>query len=364
MDYDGLVHFFEENEKDINVTLMPPELMSEASRKLSEGAGILGWESSEIPRWVKYDDSGQALKQTMSETFIPRFIEANGHLSFNTCVHKITKAEQGWLLHAIQSGQVLNFFAKNLFVCAGAVATANLLRKNNLSDLAGKTLYMHPTVKVVAKFNQVVNKKGMGVPVHQIKEFYPEVSLGCSISSLPYLHLAMLDIKNGAEIVQASWENLSIYYAMTSSGVGSVSNIPFFDDPLVRYDIGNEGFKNIKAGIIKLGQCLFAAGATEIYPLVSSSKPIKNDGELSEFVQSLNVWQLNLMTVHLFSSCPMGEDKTKCVTDSYGKVWGQEHLYVNDASLLCTAPGVNPQGTIMMLARRNVEKFLAEQNKL
>jgi choline dehydrogenase-like flavoprotein len=39
-------------------------------------------------------------------------------------------------------------------------------------------------------------------------------------------------------------------------------------------------------------------------------------------------------------------------------VHGTEGLFVNDASLLCTAPGVNPQGTIMALARRNVLRFL------
>ena len=55
----------------------------------------------------------------------------------------------------------------------------------------------------------------------------------------------------------------------------------------------------------------------------------------------------------------MGENKEICVADSFGKVHGQDNLYINDASLLCTAPTVNPQGTIMMLARRNTEHFLA-----
>lgn len=64
------------------------------------------------------------------------------------------------------------------------------------------------------------------------------------------------------------------------------------------------------------------------------------------------------MSVHLFSSCPMGENKSKCAANSYGKVHGHEGLYVNDASLLCTAPGVNPQGSIMAFARRNVAHFL------
>ncbi|MCF3608975.1 GMC family oxidoreductase [Planktothrix agardhii 1033] len=35
-------------------------------------------------------------------------------------------------------------------------------------------------------------------------------------------------------------------------------------------------------------------------------------------------------------------------------------MYIADASLLCTAPGVNPQGSIMAIARRNALKFLGQ----
>jgi choline dehydrogenase-like flavoprotein len=54
----------------------------------------------------------------------------------------------------------------------------------------------------------------------------------------------------------------------------------------------------------------------------------------------------------------MGEDRSVCATDSFGRVHGFRNLYVNDASLLCGAPGVNPQGTIMAIVRRNAMKFL------
>ena len=64
------------------------------------------------------------------------------------------------------------------------------------------------------------------------------------------------------------------------------------------------------------------------------------------------------MTIHLFSSCPMGEDQARCVTDSFGRVHGHDDLYIADASLLCTAPGVNPQGSVMAFARRNALHFL------
>ena len=66
------------------------------------------------------------------------------------------------------------------------------------------------------------------------------------------------------------------------------------------------------------------------------------------------------MTIHLFSSCPIGERRDHCVANSFGKVFGYDGLYISDGSILPTAPGVNPQGTIMALAHRNIEKIIAE----
>jgi choline dehydrogenase-like flavoprotein len=67
-----------------------------------------------------------------------------------------------------------------------------------------------------------------------------------------------------------------------------------------------------------------------------------------------------LMTVHLCGTVPMGEDRTKCGADSFGRVHGATNLHVNDASLLPEAPGVNPQGTLMAVAQRNIDHHLSE----
>ncbi len=67
------------------------------------------------------------------------------------------------------------------------------------------------------------------------------------------------------------------------------------------------------------------------------------------------------MTIHLFSSCPMGENRDLCAVDSFGRVHEIEGLHVADASLLPTALGVNPQGSIMAFARRNALRFIEEE---
>jgi choline dehydrogenase-like flavoprotein len=54
----------------------------------------------------------------------------------------------------------------------------------------------------------------------------------------------------------------------------------------------------------------------------------------------------------------MGEHAGVSATDSHGLVNGTSNVYVNDASLLPDAPGVNPQASVMAVAIRNVRRFI------
>ena len=60
-------------EKLINVSLMHKSNDQRASLKLKEGCDNLNWDCSEIPRWYKYDSNGKGIKQSMTETLIPRW---------------------------------------------------------------------------------------------------------------------------------------------------------------------------------------------------------------------------------------------------------------------------------------------------
>ena len=111
--------------------------------------------------------------------------------------------------------------------------------------------------------------------------------------------------------------------------------------------------------LVHLGEVLLAAGATELYPSVTDGDIARTTDDLGQWWDALTRNRANLMTVHLTSTVRIGEDRTRTGCDSFGGVWDFENLYVNDASLLPDAPGVNPQGTIMAIAARNCDHFLA-----
>jgi choline dehydrogenase-like flavoprotein len=198
----------------------------------------------------------------------------------------------------------------------------------------------------------------MGVPVHQVKEFAPRLSFGCSISSQAHLALGLLDHPEHLTEVRRAWPNMANYYAMiTSEGRGRVSLLPSFRAPLVRYQLTTNDHHNLADGLRKLAETLFAANAVALYPSMRGPALFHRD-DMAKLPDVLPPGTGNLMTIHLFSSCPMGEATAQCATDSFGRVHDAENLFINDASLLCTAPGVNPQGTIMAVARRNTLHFL------
>lgn len=359
-DKDLLPHF-EANERDLSVSKLP-SVAPEASLKLHEGATKLGWHSLEVPRWFRYDTGGGGRRQSMTETFVPRFLKAGGRLLAETRGARLRREGKSWALEARRAdGVAVRIQADAVFLCAGAVQTPALLRRSGIKQNIGDSLRVHPTLKLVAKFPEPVNSATMGVPVHQVKEFAPRLSFGCSISSLAYLALGLLDHPEQAVTVSRDWSRVANYYAMiTGEGSGTVRTLPGFRDPLVRYAISEKDRCDLTDGWRKLAEALLAAGAETVLPCVTGALPLRSAADLKGVPEQLAVGTGNLMTIHLFCSCPMGEDRKRCATDSFGRVHGLPNLRVNDASLLCTAPGVNPQGTIMALARRNALEFLGK----
>lgn len=356
---------FEAIEADLGVSYLPGQA-PEASLKLHHGAESLGWQSQEVPRWFKYDAGSSpnaGIKQSMTQSLLPRALQAGCRLLPDTRVLRLGQSGGKWMLTAFSrsadsTAKRLRIEAETVFVAGGAIQTPALLQRSGITDNVGRTLRMHPTIKVTARFRETVNTVGMGVPVHQVKEFSPRYTFGCSTSTRPYLALAMVDHPAHAREVAENWAQCAIYYAMVRGGVGRVRCLPLFHDPLVRYALREEELAELATALQQLCRCLFAAGAVTLYPSVSQWSPLTTLADIEKLPRLLPISQTNLMTVHLFSSCPMGENRKRAAVDSFGRVHGRSNLYVADGSLLCGAPGVNPQGTIMALVRRNALRFL------
>ena len=105
---------------------------------------------------------------------------------------------------------------------------------------------------------------------------------------------------------------------------------------------------------------MLEAGATDVFPSFRGAPVVRSRRDLATMNERFAVTKASVMTVHLCSTTPLGTTAA-AATDSHGLVHGTANVWVNDASLLPTAPGVNPQATVMAIAVRNARRFAAER---
>ncbi|MGQ0831521.1 MAG: FAD-dependent oxidoreductase [Microthrixaceae bacterium] len=335
-----------------------------SSALIEEGASKLGWRSVEFPRAFAYDQAGHGTKQSMSRTLLPRAFAAGATLLADTAVHRL-RIEGGRVTAAVcrrrrpdGSTEVLEVRPDHVVVCGGAVQSPALLQRSGVRRGIGAGLKMHPTIKIAARFPAPVDHDD--VPMHRITEFSPHLAIGGSASRRGHVALALAD--SGADIAAAleDWERVFVYYAaIRSDHGGRVLSLPGLRTPLVTYRLTDSDLSRLARGLVHLGEALLAAGATELYPSIEGGHVARRPEDLVRWWDQVDRSHTNLMTVHLTSSIRMSTDPAKAGTDGFGRVWDIANLYVNDASLLADAPGVNPQAAIMAIALRNAEHFLA-----
>ncbi len=334
-----------------------------SSAMLERGAAKLGWRSVEFPRMFSYAP-GRAVKQTMTRTLIPRAVASGAEVVPDCQVVRLRRAGSRVIAAECRrrrpDGTVegLDIEADHVFVCGGAVQTPALLQRSGYRRGIGTGLKLHPTIKIAARFPHPLDHDD--VPPFRITEFSPGIAIGGSASRRGHVGLALAD--SGADITEAleDWDRVFVYYAAIRGDAGGrVIAVPGLRAPIVTYRLTPGDLSRLARGLLYLGEALLAAGATELYPSIVGGSVVRARRDLVRWWDEVVPSRTNLMTVHLTSSVRMGENRDRTGTDSFGRVWDATNLRVNDASLLGDAPGVNPQATIMTIALRNAEHFLA-----
>jgi nucleoside-diphosphate-sugar epimerase len=254
----------------------------------------------------------------------------------------------------------MRLHAGSVFVCCGPLQSAALLRRSGITRNVGHNLCLHPMIKAAALFAEPIRAAASVLPIYQVKEFAPDIAIGGSVCTPGFLAMHLAESWPATAPVLGQWDRAAMFYAATcSASRGSVRVLPgVADGVVVRYRLTDTDRVNISTGLARLGEILFAAGATAVYPSLRAPAVLTSVEQCRTFLQQpIAASVMSLSSMHAFSSCPMGEDRDLCATDSFGKVWDVANLYVNDASLLPDSPGVNPQATVMAVALRNVDHF-------
>ncbi|TCU31321.1 GMC family oxidoreductase N-terminal domain-containing protein [Rhizobium azibense] len=371
---DELAPYYERAETSVNASHTPGPL-GPATNILRQGGETLGWKVSELKRGqrgCRGDNRCSFIcpngaKQSMAVTLLPKAVDRGMRLLAQTRVDKI-RIEKGRAKEVVAcsrdaDGKALSIRIKAgmVFACAGAIHTPALLRRSGLRKRIGDTLRLHPTIKATALFDEPVDAHQSRLPLAAITEFMPEQRIGGSVFTPAVFGLSLAEDWTNRGPLMQHWRFCGSYYGMIRPrGVGAVRPLAGMSEPLVRFKLTPEDWMALGQVLTRLGGAMFAAGAREVFPSISGHEGWTGPDQVHEFWdEPLPKAATNLMTVHLFSSCPPGEHRGACAVDSYGRVRGVENLFVADGSLIPEAPGVNPQMTIMALAFRAAEAALS-----
>ncbi len=359
--------YFEEFEAELGVSLMDANLIPRSSLKLKEGATKLGWSVDEIPRAQGANKNlspfASGAKRSMSRTYLKRAQISGARVLGGYSVRKLIfegdRAVGAWVT-SNERKQRVDF--KHVFVCAGAIQSARLLRASGVNRNVGNTLRIHPMLKVAAEFEEELNSHQDPLPVYQVGQFRPEMSFGGSVFSPGFLALLASENRSHESRIMQRWKHTAMYYTSScGESTGTVRVFPGTGEALLRFALRSSEADLLRLGLERLATLLFAAGAKHVYPGIKGLPMISSLEELKRIdLRAIAPRQMSLSTVHSFSTCPMGERRDVCAADSFGRVFGYQNITLADASLIPDGPGVNPQGTVMAIAKRNACNYLKE----
>jgi choline dehydrogenase-like flavoprotein len=338
------------------------------------GAERMGWSRQETPRAARGCRSTNACasgcptgaKQGMSRSLIPA-AEAAGARVLPECRVRLLLEHKGRITGVLAeqrrpdgASDLVRIDADHVMVCCGPTETPALLRRSGIRLHVGESLRIHPMLKVVARFPEIIDAHRSVLPLIQVKEFGPEITPRRRLlHERPPRARDERELEHGPRRDGRLAPHGHLLRGGARRGTGSVRSSFWGEHTLIAHELDDEDVWNLSKGLARCRCCSSRAGAEEVHPGVFGLP--RHAAPTREAVKWLDDRlpreALSLTTVHAFSSCPMGERRDRCAADSYGRVYGRDNLYVNDSSMLPDSPGVNPQGTIMALARRNALAF-------
>jgi choline dehydrogenase-like flavoprotein len=342
-------------ERALSVSEVTPELAGRNAAVARRGAERLGWSHGYLKRNARgCVGSGvcafgcpTSAKQHTGITYVPRARAAGASVVTGADVRRVLvrAGHATGALAATADGRELEVHAPIVVLAAGTIHTPVLLARSGAggaSGQLGRNLSLHPATAAVARMDETVDM-ARGVPQSfYVDEFAPDGIMLETIAGPPaYVAMSLpLTGRRHAEAMAAYPQLAQIGLMVSDSGRGRINGLG--RRPLIRYDLGRSEVEKFRSGIAKLDALLRAAGAREVYlPLPARA-----------VAAQARARDLKLMAFHPLGTARADARPAHGVVDGDLAVHDVAGLYVADGSVVPSAPGVNPQLTIMALATR------------
>ncbi|HEU0014171.1 MAG TPA: GMC family oxidoreductase, partial [Longimicrobium sp.] len=380
---------FARMEAETHTRIVPDDAHSPANRLLLDGSAALGWSARALS--VNAHDCVRSgfcglgcrygARRAAAEVYLPRAQAAGARVYANVRVDRVEVVERGGraplkrvlgtVLDAVTgkpSGDMA-VEAPVVVLAGGAVGTPALLQRSGMGGGGvGRFLRLHPTTAVFGRYGREMYQAA-GIPLSVIVDEFLRGADGYGfwLEAPPlYPALASVAVQGfGAahrRVIKA-FPNLGSLIVLARDGAararssGGVS-VDRRGRVHIRYRLTPADRATLVRGMEALARLHLAMGAEDVATLHVHGRPIRTEADVARIAG----WpagpnQLGILSAHVNGTCRLGTDPriSGCTPD--GERFGVPGLYVVDGSLLPTAPGVNPQETIMAMATVIAERI-------
>jgi len=245
-------------------------------------------------------------------------------------------------------------------IAASATHTpALLLRSGIRGRQIGAGFRSHPGAGVLATYDEPVDLH-RGATQGWSSLAWRERGYKLETLSLPLEMLAARLPGGGRALMQrlAGARHLShLVLGLNAQSSGRVRAGPS-GRPIVTYALGRSDLARLREGLHLLARLHVRAGAREILPGIAGLPPVLAPTEI-DAILGVRLRPRNFLCIlsHLFGGAALGGDPARSACDPRGRVWGTKGLVVACAAAIPTTLGVNPQHTIMALARMRAHEI-------
>ena len=356
-------------------------MMGRRNTLLRDGCRALGWRVEPLPRLTpRCIGAGECVtgcrvggKASLDRRGVPEILRAGGRVFTSIEIDKLTIRDgrvlgaEGRTLDPISGKKVhhARLLAKCTILAAGVYATPAIAQRGGLTrSVIGSNLRMHPSSNMVGHFDEEVLPWEGATQGYACLEF---IDQGTKIEDL-WATPGIFGMRYPAvgETFSRLFENVR-HAAMVAGWVGGEDSVgrvkayPGYVD--ATYDLGEADVRRLQQCTVAQAEILLAAGAKEVFLRFGPGiVQVRSVDELYRRVRDVTatVGHFSGASNHVFGSMPMGRVAETSATNSVGKVWDADNLYVCDTSVFPRSSGSNPMHPAMALADRQAEALLTQ----
>lgn len=373
-------------EHDLRSAVVPADAHSPSNRALLEGARTLGWHAAP----VELNTHGcvragtcslgcrYGARQAALDVYLPRAFASGARLLAGTRAVSLERLDRDTgsgtpprtRVHAITVDEVtqqpvgeITIDAPRVVLAAGAIETPVLLQRSGMGGGAvGRYLRLHPTTVVLGEYADDRYPLA-GIPLSSVCD---EFSTGgpngygfwieCPAMTPALAAIATPGVGASHRALMQQLYRTTPFIALTRDGADlELSNGSVVADKRgrihINYRLGPTDTTTMRQAVAATMRLHFAAGAAAVRTLHVTPVLATSEREISRVDSaSFGPNALGVFSAHPTGTARMGADATTAACNPEGQRYGQRGIYVADGSLLPTAPGINPQETIMAIA--------------